>query len=70
MARGQAQRTPNILKSIIIFVTDNIRQKQMRVEYCLTENMQADCMTKPLQGCAFRKFWQETMNLPDHLSGL
>jgi KUP system potassium uptake protein len=38
------------------FVTDRIQQKQMRVEYCPTEEMIADFFTKPLQGSLFRKF--------------
>ena len=38
------------------FVTDRINQKQMRVEYCPTEEMIADFFTKPLQGSLFRKF--------------
>jgi hypothetical protein len=50
------------------FITDNIRRKQMRIEYCPTEQMRADCMTKPLQGRSFRRQRQEMLNLPDHLS--
>ena len=46
------------------FITDNIRRKQMRVEYCPSELMCADFMTKPLQGATFRRFRQQTLNLP------
>eukprot|EP00957_Ditylum_brightwellii_P109970 8388507-Ditylum_brightwellii.AAC.1 len=69
---GKMSSTKNTkhIKIRYFFIMDNIHQKQMRVEYCPTENMQADCITKLLQGRAFRKFRQETMNLPNHLSGL
>ena len=45
------------------FITDNIRRNNMRVEYCPTDKMRADCMTKPLQGTAFKTYRQEMMNL-------
>ena len=52
------------------FITDNIRRKQMRVEYCPTEIMRGDFMTKHLQGTEFCVFRQQTLNLPDHLAGI
>lgn len=47
------------------FVTDRIRAKQMRVEYCNTHDMWADVFTKPLQGAVFSKFRRLVKNLPD-----
>jgi hypothetical protein len=45
------------------FVTDRIKMKQMRVEYCPTGDMIADFFTKPLQGSLFRKFRAFIMNI-------
>lgn len=53
------------------FVTDNIRRKQLRVEYCPTESMHADFFTKPLQGSLFRAHVTTIMNLaPDYFQRL
>ena len=38
------------------FVTDRIKHKEMRIEYCSTGEMIANFMTKPLQGLIFIKF--------------
>lgn len=38
------------------FVKDRIDKKEIKVEYCPTEQMLADFFTKPLQGGLFRKF--------------
>ena len=38
------------------FVTDRIKHKEVRIEYCPTGEMIADFMTKPLQGSIFIKF--------------
>jgi len=46
------------------FITDNVREKNIRIEYCPTENMRADTLTKPLQGSAFVKYRKELLNLP------
>ena len=40
----------------IFFVKDRIDKKEMRVEYCPTENMLADYFTKPLQGSRFKEY--------------
>ena len=47
--RSSSKKTRHI-EIRYFFITDNIRRKQMRVEYCPTEEMRADFMTKPLQG--------------------
>ena len=46
-----------------IFVTDQVQQGLMSIEYCPTDEMVADFMSKPLQGEKFRKFRKEIMNL-------
>jgi len=61
--RSSSKKTRHI-EIRYFFITDNIQQKQMRVEYCPTELMRADFMTKPLQGATFRRFRQQTLNLP------
>ncbi|MGL6132319.1 MAG: Ty1/Copia family ribonuclease HI [Fusobacteriaceae bacterium] len=38
------------------FITDRISKGEVRVEWCPTNDMVADYMTKPLQGSAFRRF--------------
>ena len=51
------------------FITDNIRRKQVRVEYCPTDMMHADFFTKPLQGSLFRAHVTAIMNLdPDYFT--
>ncbi|MGL6130278.1 MAG: Ty1/Copia family ribonuclease HI, partial [Fusobacteriaceae bacterium] len=38
------------------FITDRIQKGEMRVEWCPTQDMVADFMSKPLQGAMFKKF--------------
>jgi hypothetical protein len=38
------------------FVTDRIKENEMRVEYCPTGEMRGDFFTKPLQGSPYRRF--------------
>ena len=38
------------------FLTDQIERDNVTVEYCSTDEMIADFMTKPLQGSKFREF--------------
>ena len=46
------------------FVTDRVRARQLRIEYCPTGDMWADIHTKPLQGASFFKFRKLILNLP------
>ena len=48
----------------LFFITDRIKAKEMRVEYCNTKDMVADFFTKPLQGQLFYKLRAEILNLP------
>ena len=45
------------------FVANRVKQKELRIEYCLTQEMIADFFTKPLQGAQFLKFRDFIMNL-------
>jgi len=44
------------------FVTDQIRNGNVAVVYCPTDDMVADVLTKPLQGSKFKKFRQLLLN--------
>ena len=45
------------------FLTDQIEKGNVKVEYCPTDDMIADFMSKPVQGEKFRKFRKQIMNL-------
>ena len=45
------------------FVKDRIDKKEVRVQYCSTQEMVADFFTKPLQGALFIKFRNNIMNI-------
>jgi hypothetical protein len=47
------------------FIADRIRNGELQVEYCPTNDMVADFFTKPLQGSVFKKLRAIVMNLPD-----
>ena len=47
------------------FIKDCIERKEMRIEFCGTNNMWADFFTKLLQGKKFLKFRKIIMNLDD-----
>ena len=46
------------------FAHDMIEKGLMEVDYCPTEEMWADVLTKPLQGKAFREMRSKLMNMP------
>jgi hypothetical protein len=46
------------------FVTDRIKNGELRIEYCPTADMVADFFTKPLQGSLFRKLRAIILNIP------
>jgi len=45
------------------FVTDRIQKKEMKVEWCPTEDMIGDFMTKPNQGALFSRFRDQIMGV-------
>ncbi|KAG7345606.1 reverse transcriptase RNA-dependent DNA polymerase [Nitzschia inconspicua] len=47
------------------FVTDNVNQGRLSIEYCPTGDMIADYFTKPLQGPPFRKMLKQILNIDD-----
>jgi hypothetical protein len=47
------------------FVTDRIKKGDLSVEWCPTEDMTADFMTKPNQGATFKKFRDQLMGVVD-----
>ncbi len=46
------------------FVTDQVQQGNLTIEYCPTDSMEGDYQSKPLQGSKFVKFRGSIMNLP------
>ena len=46
-----------------LYMMDLIERKELRTEYCATDSMISDYMTKPLIGTKFTKFRNEIMNL-------
>ena len=51
------------------FVTDRIAKGELTVEWCLTADMIADFMTKPLQGALFCKFRDIVLGIDTIKSG-
>ena len=45
------------------FITDRIKNDELQIEYCPTDNMVAEYFTKPLQGKKFFQFRKTIMNL-------
>jgi hypothetical protein len=62
--RKSAGKWSRHLNIRLFFITDQVEKKNISIEYCPTDDMVADYMTKPLQGQKFKKFRQQIMNLP------
>ena len=45
------------------FLTDQFEKGNLTIEYCPTDIMWADFMTKPLQGEKFRKFHDDILGI-------
>ena len=45
------------------YITDLIQRKEIKIEYCPTDELLGDHMTKPLTGSKFLVFRKLTMNL-------
>ena len=70
--RGSSSKRTRHINIRYFFVTDRIASKEVKVEYCPTEDMIADYFTKPLQGTIFRNFRDFIMNNgppPKHRTG-
>ena len=48
----------------LFFVADQQEKGNVNIQYCPTDQMLGDYMTKPLHGKKFEGFRQEIMNLP------
>ena len=59
---GQRSRHINIR---YFFVTDQIQKGNVEIRYCPTDELEADYMSKPLQGTKFHKFRKTILNLRD-----
>ena len=45
------------------FIKDRVAKQELRIEYCPTEDMLSDLLTKPLQGSQFRKLRDRVLNI-------
>jgi hypothetical protein len=61
--RKSAGKRSRHLNIRFFFVTNLKEKKEISIQYCPTDDMIADYMTKPLHGEKFRKFRQQIMNL-------
>ena len=57
---GQRSRHINIR---YFFVTDQIEKGNVEIEYCPTDKMVGDYLSKPLQGSKFREFQTSILDL-------
>lgn len=62
-ALSSSKRTKHI-KRRYFFIKDKIADRELEVQYCPTELMKADILTKPKQGKGFRVDRGELMNVP------
>jgi hypothetical protein len=60
--KSSSKRTKHI-NCRFYFITDRIKNKELSVAHCPTEEMIGDFFTKPLQGKLFYRFRQLIMNL-------
>ena len=59
--RTSASKRTRHFNIIYFFITDLIRQGDVKVEYCPTDYMLADYMIKPLVGSKFKRFKGQVM---------
>ena len=59
--KRSAEKRLRALNLQYIFLTDQVEKGNLSIEYCPTDVMWADFMTKPLQGEKFRKFCDEIL---------
>ena len=62
--RKSAGKRSRHLNIRLFFVTDQKEKGNISIEYCPTELMKGDYMTKPLHGKLFTRHRQDIMNLP------
>jgi hypothetical protein len=66
--RGSSGRRTRHIDIRYFFITDRIKDKQISVVYCSTNDMIADFFTKPLQGSLFKKMRATVMNLHEEIA--
>ena len=54
--RASAGQQSKHIDNRYFWITDRIKQKEISIQYCPTEQMIADFLTKPLQGALFNRF--------------
>jgi len=59
--KSNSERTRHIAIRFY-FVKDRVESKEIALQYLPTGDMLADILTKPLQGCAFRKLRKSLLN--------
>ena len=62
-SRGSSGKRTRHIAIRYFFIADRISNKELRVEYCPTEDMVADLFTKPLQGALFRRLRDIILNI-------
>ena len=63
--RKSAGKQSRALNVRYFFLTDQVERGRVSIQYCPTDAMIADYMTKPLQGVKFIHFRKAIMGLPD-----
>jgi hypothetical protein len=61
--KSVGQRSRHI-KNRYFFITDQVQQGNIQIEYCPTDDIDGDYMSKALQGRKFGKHKVKIMNLP------
>ena len=61
--RASASKRTRAVNVRFFQIKDYIEKGQLCVEYCPTNEMVADYMTKGLQGYKFDKFWKAIMGM-------
>ena len=61
--KNSSGRRTRHLNIRFFYLTDQIEKKRVEIEYCPTDLMWADFMSKPLQGKKFQEFRRDIMNL-------
>jgi hypothetical protein len=66
VSRDFSRRTRHI-NIRYFFISDWVKNKEMRIEYCPTKEMLADFFTKPLQGSLFKKLRAQILNIREDI---
>ena len=64
VASSSSKRTRH-LNIRYYFITDRVKNGDLEINYCNTDDMVADYFSKPLQGKKFFKFRKQIMNIKE-----